>query len=162
MSFNEEQFEAGQIEINKTRQKYIKSLPEEDQKKFKAVEKAVKLLVDNKVKFYLFPYLPNDNFTENIMWQWNSVYELIEKNEMGFPTEESKILTNKIFERLLYSIFGATLELYPNCDKLLGQEKFNLFLHEVSKSVIETLKTSKIYGHLYQDKEKENDEPEFD
>jgi len=101
---NQEQQEALQQDVNAKRQTLTDGLPEEIEKQFKAVEKAVKTLVDAKVVFYLFPLLP-DNTGRQGTWQWNSIGALAEYDQSGNVTENWKQVTSDMNIGLVCSVF---------------------------------------------------------
>lgn len=108
-NFNEEQFEATQADTNKYLEEFIKTLSEEDRNKFKAVEQAVKILLDAKVMAYVFPLLPygNDKNKETV-WQWNTIMPLM-KIEDG-KIEEASLKKNSLYHRaLIYHFYGKFL-----------------------------------------------------
>jgi len=86
---NKEHMEAAQQKVDGQRSEVIEALPEEEREKFKAIEKAVRILTDAKILFYLFPYLKRgkDPSLKKSVWQWNSLSELAELDESGKPTK---------------------------------------------------------------------------
>jgi hypothetical protein len=104
---NQEHLEAHQETVNKKRNKFIESLSNEERLKFEAVEKAVQILVDVKILFYLLPYLPcSDNKDKNQVWQWNSLQSLAEFGNDGKPTEEYRDLNSKFHNSFYSALIG--------------------------------------------------------
>lgn len=124
---NTEQFEAVQQDKNSFRESFIDSLPAQDQDKFKIVEQASKMLVDAGINFYLFPDLPcPENPKKNVVWQWNSIFALAEKDEFGNVTPESEESQQRVQTLALYSIY-KNFAYGPAYDNLSAQEKLNRF-----------------------------------
>ena len=70
---NQEHLEAEQQETYRKREKFLASLDLKDRLKFEAVDKAVKVLTDADVDFFLFPQLNYIDFpNKKAVWQWNS------------------------------------------------------------------------------------------
>lgn len=102
---NQEHREAEQMEANRERDKFISSLSKVEQKKFVAVEKAVRLLLKADVKFYLFPELESSQFPgKKQIWQWNSLVANVLYDESGKATEESN-KSNAFFHEAFFSFF---------------------------------------------------------
>lgn len=119
---NQEQFEAEQLRINKERKLFMKSLSVEDKNKFKAVEKAVNILVKNNVFFYLFPMLPHDGYPNGSVWQWNSLNRLTKFDKNDLPTKESQAELYQFQQHFIYSLYNFFLRSYSLHDKTLNLE----------------------------------------
>ncbi len=110
---NQEHLEKYQLDTNIERDDFVKSLLKEDREKFEAVEKAVKILIDAKVLFYLFPQLPYlPDKTKNQVWQWNSLLHFAEYDNAGKFTLEY-LRKNKNFNHgmLSYIFYMFTYKL---------------------------------------------------
>jgi hypothetical protein len=107
---NQEHKEAEQAIIDKKRNDFIASLPEEDKKKFQAIEKAVAILVEADVLFYLFPSLPltQDGSKEGV-WQWNSVsvHSKTKWGEDGKMSDASMQVNDMFHKKLFVKIFDS-------------------------------------------------------
>lgn len=102
---NQEHREAEQMEANRERDAFIATLPKPEQKKFEAVEKAVRLLLKADVDFYMFPMLDSLQFKgKKQVWQWNSLVAKVEYDANGKPTEESN-KTNGFYHEAFFSFF---------------------------------------------------------
>lgn len=104
---NQEHWEAEQLQANLEREKFKKTLSLEDQKKMEAVEDAVKILVNNGVIFFLFPYLPSPfpQFSSRpACWTWHPWDKHMKYDSSGKPTKESQDLLNTVTDSLLATI----------------------------------------------------------
>lgn len=110
-TMNQEQFEAIQEDANKKRESFMDQLDEETKKQFDAVEQAVKILVDNKIYFYLFPYLPHDQCSENVIWQWNSLAAISPKDKFGDIDKSFIPVSHKIHANLLHTVYHTIIGL---------------------------------------------------
>ena len=109
-AINEEQLEAAQVTANKERDVFIATLSKPEQEKFKAVEKAVRILQKAGVNFYLFPELESMmHLGKKQIWQWNSLMEKIHLSKKGEePTESEKenARFHEAFFTLLFNQFS--------------------------------------------------------
>ena len=104
---NEEYYEAMQSEVTNQLNEAKAIMSKENQAKFDAVEKAVRILVDAKVLFYMFPYLPYpDCDGEKGCYQWNDLIEVLGFEKNGKFSDESLDTIQKVNESLLYSVFN--------------------------------------------------------
>lgn len=95
--------EAAQMENDRERAAFVKTLSPEQRKQFKAVEKAVKTLLDAGVWFYMFPLLPAMTDPSKLQcWQWNSLTALMPMDADGKQTPEGAEKTG-IFHSSLFS-----------------------------------------------------------
>lgn len=110
---NQEQHEAEQLAANRERDEFIASLPKADQKKFEAVEKAVRLLVKADVPFYMFPQLPSFQYKgKQQVWQWNSLVAKAEFDKAGRVTEESDKANSFYHEAFFAFLFNQFKHLF--------------------------------------------------
>jgi hypothetical protein len=132
LKVNVEQFEALQKDANQSRESFVDSLPEEQQKKFRAIEQAVKILVDNKVLFYLFPYLQHPKAKAGVMtsWQWHSIMELVELDKDDKITAEFNDKANDFISSALSSIYQT----YTQGIKT-PEEKWNHFYEQLKAAL---------------------------
>ena len=116
----EEYIEAAQEDADKRRKKAVEKFSESDQQKILAIEQAVKILVDNKVLFYLIPYLPHPNHEgKEYCWQWNSLAKVLGFDEVGNLSSQSKETIHNFFTSLIHYIDA---DLFGDCQTL---EEFN-------------------------------------
>lgn len=116
---NKEHKEAEQAFADEGRDKFVSTLSLGDQKKFKAITKAVEILLEAGILFYLFPMLPSYAFRgKNQVWQWNSLMFATEFDSSDKPTEKSSeknAIYHEAFFTFLFNLFinnfqGETLE----------------------------------------------------
>lgn len=122
---NQEHFEALQQTANNIKEEEISKLYEEEAVKFKAVEDAVKILVDNKIYFYLFPFLHSPKLNKKVMWQYNSILKFAQFNESGIPTKESNKLTSIINSSMMSMIFNLVTDYQTDFDKIEPEKRFD-------------------------------------
>ena len=107
---NQEHKEAEQEASNKERETFIATLPKADREKFKAVSKAVQLLVKADVSFYIFPLLPSYVYKgKDQIWQWNSLTAKVKYDDKGQPIQKSleeNSVYHEAFFSFLFSSFG--------------------------------------------------------
>ena len=104
---NQEHKEAEQAALDKERAEFIATLTTEEQAQFKAVDKAVNILVKAKIPFYLFPMLPSFNFKgKQQVWQWNSLGASINYGKDGKPDEESSAKNSMYHQALFAFLFN--------------------------------------------------------
>lgn len=130
---NQEHLEALQETVNKDRENFIKTLNEEELKKFKAVEQAVNILVENKVWFYLFPMLKTEvgDHIIDAVWQWNSITTFTEYGENGKISEKSK-KTNEYFHAAMIYQLITLMGLFGSN----GSKDYKSVLSDMEKSFI--------------------------
>jgi len=118
---NQEHIEARQEHVNQQREAFVQSLPELYQKKFAAVEQAIKILIDNNVIFYLFPFLPISSDLDKFnFWEWSSLRECFQYDDKGVLSSDSKnfvmgadlTLQDVITQRFMNSFGLSTFEEY--------------------------------------------------
>lgn len=141
---NQEHLEALQETVNKDRENFLKTLNEEELKKFKAVEQAVNILVENKVWFYLFPMLKTEinGHIIDAVWQWNSITEFTEYGENGKVLDESIKKNGHFHASMIYQLIV-----------LMGQ--FDIKGHKDYKSVLSDMEKSFTAFKFYIDKLRE-------
>ena len=120
---------------NKSRRVFLKSLPLEDRKKFKAVEKACNLLLKSSIDFYLFPVLPSmtDN-KKTTAWMWNSLTKSLKFNGKGNLSKESEGVLNRLVGSTITSIFFSFLPFFAQ-NEIRSAEDFENFKQLVISSV---------------------------
>jgi hypothetical protein len=110
---NFEQLEAAQAAADKSRKKMLSKLPKEEAAKFKAVEKAVGILIKARVHFTLFPQLQmNEESNKKVVWQWNSLTSFAERDNGGALTEKGAAEISLYNEGLFYTFFNVFLSCY--------------------------------------------------
>jgi|SRR5882724_522819 len=120
---NQEHREAEQMEANRERDTFIASLPKTEQEKFKAIEKAVRLLVKADVLFYLFPQLPSIQYKgKKQVWQWNSLVAKAKFDNAGKPTEETDKENSAFHEAFFSFLFNQFKHLFKGDS---AEEKLN-------------------------------------
>lgn len=114
---NQEHHEAAQENANAERAKFMASISEVDREKFAAIDKAVKILVDAKVLFYLFPLLPyQEDSSKEIVWQWNSLMANIKYDDIGKPTPESDEMNIRYHNALFSAFYNQFYSKYEDKD----------------------------------------------
>ena len=104
---NLEQREAEQDKVNRERDAFIESLPDDEKAKFKAVEKAVRILIKAEVPFYLFPRLDSLQFKgKKQIWQWNSLAALMKYDSNDKLTAESAKSNGEFHEAFFSFLFN--------------------------------------------------------
>jgi len=101
---NAEQLEAEQAEVNRKNEEYVKSLPPEDQAKFKAVSDAMDILTKAKVESFIFAMLPS-NYNQIFGELFVNVHNFNEFNKPvnGVFTKENQIKTAYLNHALIHS-----------------------------------------------------------
>lgn len=118
---NKEQAEAEQESINNERREILKNLPEEERKKFKAVDDAMDILTQNGILAYVFPYLGGTDAGKDV-WQYNNFSRFIEfnENEVGYTKEGKDLL-----QRFHLLFFSGAMSLFPG--EILREKDFTLY-----------------------------------
>ncbi len=89
---NKEQLEAHQETLNKNNDQHIKSLSKEDQKKFKAVTKALSILSEANCAAFLFPMVKTPYYDLETFVNYNNFQDVFnddsafyDEEKMGYP-----------------------------------------------------------------------------
>lgn len=101
----EEHIEAHQAKIDENRRKYVKTLSEENRKKFAAAEKAQAILTEAGVAGYVFAHLPQPKTGQNRMWQFNNVFEVHGFNKDGTVKESSRDVSDDLIRVLMETYY---------------------------------------------------------
>ena len=132
---NQEHLEAAQSSTNKDRSDFLSTLSESDKAKFLAVEQAVQILVDHKILFYLFPYLPTRHGVDGC-WQWNSLLALAEFDNAGLTTKDSVKQLNEFGCSFAARTFNTILDsLLRGGSKVPHDKQFEVFINFVNFSL---------------------------
>lgn len=128
---NAEHFEANQMAVTKSLDIAIKNMSLEDRKKIEAVRQAVKILTDNDVIFYLFPYLnstPDAGFNNKpIMWQWNSIMNYFKYDEKGHLSKDDVEFIHDVNGAIMYAILATFFRGMEKPEKVMETMRQLLF-----------------------------------
>ena len=103
----EEHIEAHQAQVHANRKKFYKTLSEDDQAKFKAVDKAFEILTEAGVPSYIFAQLPQPKIDVPRCWQVNNVFEVIGYDDKGGVKKEAKDVSDDMIRSMMESFFTA-------------------------------------------------------
>lgn len=133
---NVEHLEASVIDNAKKVEEITDKMGPEDRKKMEAVQNAIKLLNNNNVPFFLFPYINNPEYNNKpIAWKFDSLFKHLKFDKSGNLTEEDKKLLSDITSSFIYSVivtfFGPILsnpkEVMEHIKSYIVYEDFRLY-----------------------------------
>lgn len=128
----QEYIEAEQIAVNKIKEQIIAKLPPGEKEKIEAVEKAVRIMTDAGVKFFLYPYLYNPDVRKNIVWQYNSITELTTFNDKGLPDGQSTQDIMNINHGIIYTIYENSSSFFLG-KNATGEERCGYFYNYIGQ-----------------------------
>lgn len=124
---NKEHFDAEQEEFDRIRTAFIEKLPPKGKKKFDAVSRAVAILNEEEILFFLYPMLPSEVFIgKEQVWQWNSLASKIIETPDGKMTTTNKEENKNFHSSLLTLIFQ---QFSPYVEGRDANEKLNNWPH---------------------------------